>query len=210
MANAANPMGVVDFIVFVAMLLITVCIGLYHGLYKGGQTTTSQFLLANRNVFSLPVALTILASFTSPVTLLGVPAEVYINGAEYMSVVLQDFIMLPTYLQRRFGYPMRCFGSIMFICQNVLYTAIVTFTPALAIEAITGVNMEVLILITGIVCTFYTTIGGLSAVIWTDAFMAIIILGTIVIVIVTGISATGDLGYIWEVNKMANRTDLFQ
>ena len=46
--------------------------------------------------------------------------------------------------------------------------------------------------------------------IWTDAFMAVVILGTIIVVIITGTIATGDLAYVWEVNKNANRTDLFQ
>lgn len=114
------------------------------------------------------------------------------------------------YLQQRFGYPMRCFGAFMFICQNVFYTAIVMFTPALAIEAVTGFDMRLLILLTGVICTFYTTLGGLSAVIWTDAFMAVVIFGTIIVVIITGTIATGDLAYVWEVNKNANRTDLFQ
>ncbi|KAJ8031877.1 Sodium-dependent multivitamin transporter [Holothuria leucospilota] len=225
----ADTLGVLDYVVFLALLTVTVITGLYHGVYKGGQTTTKQFLLADRKVFSIPVALTIIASFTSPVTLLGVPSEVYIYGPEYMAGILNVFIMLPIimvlyapvfcglnivtsyqYLDIRYGYPMRVFGGFMFICQTVLYTAIVLFTPALAIEAVTGFDLWLLILLTGVVCTFYTSIGGLSAVIWTDAFMAIVILTTIVVLIITGTKATGDFSYIWEVNENDSRTDLFQ
>ncbi|XP_071844703.1 sodium-dependent multivitamin transporter-like isoform X1 [Apostichopus japonicus] len=228
-SRTANSLGVLDYIVFAVLLIITVVTGLYHGLYKGGQNTTKKFILADRKVFSLPVALTILASFISPITLLGVPAEIYTYGAEYIPSVLQDFIMLPTviflfapvfygldimtsyqYLDRRYGYPMRCFGAFMFLCQTTFYTAIVMFTPALAIEAVTGFNLWILILLTGIVCTFYTTIGGLRAVIWTDAFMSIVMFSTIVVLIITGTNAAGGFTYVWEINKMANRTDMFQ
>lgn len=229
MADPATTLGVLDYVVFAALLTVTVITGLYHGVYKGGQTTTRQFLLADRKVFSIPIALTIIASFVSPVTLLGVPAEVYVYGPEYVTGTLNNLIMLPIamvlyapvfyglnimtcyqYLGIRYGYSMRAFGGFMFICQTVFYTGIVLFTPALAIEAVTGFDLWLLILITGVVCTFYTSIGGLSAVIWTDVVMAIIVLTTIVLLIITGTKATGDFSYIWEVNENASRTDLFQ
>lgn len=52
--------------------------------------------------------------------------------------------------------------------------------------------------------------GGLRAVIWTDAFMAIVMFSTIVVLIITGTNAAGGFTYVWEINKMANRTDMFQ
>ena len=50
--------------------------------------------------------------------------------------------------------------------------AVVIYAPSLALEAVSGVPKEGTIIVTGLVCTFYTTLGGMKAVIWTDVFQA--------------------------------------
>ena len=54
--------------------------------------------------------------------------------------------------------------------QYILYLAVVIYAPSLALEAIAGVPLSATIITTGLVCTFYTTLGGMKAVIWTDVF----------------------------------------
>lgn len=48
-----------------------------------------SFFLADRSVFCLPIALTILASFISPITLLGFAAETYYYGGHYLLLGFQ-------------------------------------------------------------------------------------------------------------------------
>lgn len=56
----------------------------------------------------------------------------------------------------------------------ILYMAIVLYAPSLALEAITGLPLTSSILLVGLVCIFYSTIGGIKAVIITDVFQVII------------------------------------
>jgi sodium-coupled monocarboxylate transporter 8/12 len=57
----------------------------------------------------------------------------------------------------------------------VLYMGIVLYTPALTLEAVTGLPKVWAILSVGLVCTFYSTIGGLKAVLITDVFQVRIV-----------------------------------
>ena len=87
--------GIVDYAVFAVMLLLSTCIGVYHALAGGRQKTTREFLLANRSMMSLPVAISLLASFMSAITILGVPAEIYTFGTEYWFIVLSYVLLFP-------------------------------------------------------------------------------------------------------------------
>ena len=74
------------------------------------------------------------------------------------------------YLERRFTPGLRLLGCCLVSLQYTLYLAVVIYAPSLALEAIAGVPLEATIITTGLVCTFYTTLGGMKAVIWTDVF----------------------------------------
>ena len=59
------------------------------------------------------------------------------------------------------------------------------YAPALAMEKVAGLNINVGIVVVGFVCIFYTTIGGMKAVVWTDVFQVIwMVSGFLVIVTV--------------------------
>lgn len=137
----------------------------------------------------MPVAMSLTASFMSAVTVLGTPAEVYRFGAifsifaitYFFVVVLSAEVFLPVfyklgitstyeYLELRFNKCVRLCGTILFIVQTILYTGIVIYAPALALNQVTGFHLWGAVVATGVVCTFYCTLGGLKAVIWTDVF----------------------------------------
>ena len=65
---------------------------------------------------------------------------------------------------------MRIFASLSFILLSSLYLAIVVYAPSLALSQVTGLNVDLAILITFAVCIFYTSLGGIKAVIWTNVF----------------------------------------
>ena len=51
----------------------------------------------------------------------------------------------------------------------VFYMAIVVYAPALALAQVTGLNVHISVSLICFVCIFYTTLGGMKAVLWTDA-----------------------------------------
>lgn len=74
------------------------------------------------------------------------------------------------YLEKRFGFVTRLLASLAFSVQMILYMGIVHYAPALAVEAVAGIPQIWSILVVGIICLFYSTIGGIKAVIITDIF----------------------------------------
>lgn len=58
------------------MLCASAAIGIYYACTGGKQKTAGEFLLGDRQMQTFPVAMSLLASFLSSVTLLGIPAEV--------------------------------------------------------------------------------------------------------------------------------------
>ncbi|KAM6214506.1 sodium-coupled monocarboxylate transporter 1 [Rhynchocyon petersi] len=178
-----------DYLVFAAMLLISAIIGVYYAFAGGGQQTSKDFLMGGRSMTAVPVALSLTASFMSAVTVLGTPSEVYRFGAiftifaftYFLVVVVSAEVFLPVfyklgitstyeYLELRFNKFVRLCGTVLFIVQTILYTGIVIYAPALALNQVTGFNLWGAVVATGVVCTFYCTMGGLKAVIWTDVF----------------------------------------
>lgn len=79
----ARNFSVVDYIVLGSLLAISSGIGIYHACTGGKQSTTKEFLLADRNMNAFPVAMSLVASFISAITFLGTPAENYIHGCMY-------------------------------------------------------------------------------------------------------------------------------
>lgn len=51
--------------------------------------------MAERSMMSIPIAISVLASYLSAITILGVPSEVYIYGVQYWMVIWCYFITIP-------------------------------------------------------------------------------------------------------------------
>lgn len=100
----------------------------------------SEYLLGSRKMKPFPVAMSLIASYISGVTVLGTPAEIYNFGTQYWLVVVSIFIMgvtvsyvyLPVftklrvgssyeYLELRFSPTVRTIASTMFVIDEVSY-----------------------------------------------------------------------------------------
>uniref|UniRef100_A0A8D3BYU5 Solute carrier family 5 member 6 n=1 Tax=Scophthalmus maximus TaxID=52904 RepID=A0A8D3BYU5_SCOMX len=216
--------AVVDYVVFAVLLAASMGIGLYYALSGGRQRTTQEFLMADRNMRCLPVSLSLIASFQSAVAIIGVPAEIYAHGTQYwfigcaylLGLFIPAHVFIPVfyrlrvtsayqYLELRFSRAVRICGTLTFICQMVIYMGICVYTPAFALNAVTGFELWVSVLATGLVCTLYTTIGGLKAVIWTDVFQTVVMFAGQLVVIVVGVQKTGGVSEVWRKVWEGNR-----
>ncbi|XP_072166483.1 sodium-coupled monocarboxylate transporter 1-like [Diadema setosum] len=223
----AGTFGVVDYVVLAVMLGISAAIGIFYACTGGKQATAAEFLLADRKANPLAVAFSLVASYISAITVIGTPAEVYFYGSMYWifafafigaglitNAFLPVFMKLNItsaneYLQLRFGHVARLIGTIITFITSIFYMAIVIYAPALALNQVTGVNLWGCVVATGVVCTFYTTIGGMKAVIVTDVFQMLVMIAGLLAVLAKGAVELGGLGEVWRICEEGGRIDFW-
>lgn len=82
--------------------------------------------------------------------------------------------------------------------------------PALALAQVSGINLHVITCATTIICIFYTTVGGLKAVVWTDTLQFLLMIGGLVCVISLGLVDTGGLANVWNTADAGGRLIFFK
>ena len=70
-------------------------IGIYYKLSGGRQKTTQEYLLADKQMSVIPVSFSLMASFMSAITLLGVSAENYMFGTQFVVINLSYIVGTP-------------------------------------------------------------------------------------------------------------------
>ncbi|XP_027480086.1 sodium-dependent multivitamin transporter isoform X4 [Zalophus californianus] len=222
--TVTSTFSLVDYVVFVLLLVLSLAIGLYHAFRGWGRHTVGQLLMADRKMSCLPVALSLLATFQSAVAILGVPSEIYRFGTQYwflgccyfLGLLIPAHVFIPVfyrlhltsayeYLELRFNKAVRVCGTMTFIFQMVIYMGVVLYAPSLALNAVTGFDLWLSVLTLGVVCTVYTALGGLKAVIWTDVFQTLVMFLGQLVVIIVGSVKVGGLGHVWKVASQHGR-----
>nr|XP_045604126.1 sodium-coupled monocarboxylate transporter 2-like [Procambarus clarkii] len=216
----------IDYTVFGLMLGVSAFIGIFYGCF-GKKQDTKDFLVAGKSMTTFPVAMSLIASFMSAITLLGTPSEVYQFGFIYWLIIFSYMLVMPAaaylyfpvfhelqvisafeYLEKRFHRAVRWLGSLVFIIQMTLYMAIVVYAPALALAQVTGFDVYISVSLICFVCIFYTTLGGMKAVLWTDALQTVIMYGSIIFIIIKGTLDVGGFSAVWARNAESGRTQL--
>lgn len=93
---------------------------------------------------------------------------------------------------------------------QLLYIPIVMYAPALGFSQLTGISLNILIPATCCVCIFYTTLGGVKAVVWTDTVQTVMILASVITVAVIGTISVGGVVEVWNRNDATGRIDFFK
>lgn len=217
-----------DYSVLASMLIISVGIGMFYGFFSGDPKTAEDFLLGGSSMGTFPMAMSLAASFITAIELLGNPAEMYSHGTQFWMTCCAFLIVVPVasrcyvpvfmtlrltssyeYLEMRFSWTARLLASALYVLQMVLYTSVAVYAPALALSHVTGLNTYVAVTVVYLVCVFYSSQGGMKAVIMTDTFQAAVLIGSILLILGIGDHFQGGPSMIWDLNKKAERIEFF-
>ncbi|XP_075741035.1 sodium-coupled monocarboxylate transporter 1-like [Rhipicephalus microplus] len=216
---AAHTFVTLDYVVLISFLLLSAGIGVYFAWHDRRGNSNRQFLTANRQLSWLPVSMSMMASFLSAASVLGIPAEVFVRGSTFwygsisttLAILMAAFIFMPMYynmditsineyLEKRYSSrAVRKIGSILFIVHTLLYLGVALYGPSLALGSVTDLPVWSSILLNGAVCTFYTSIGGIKAVVWTDVVQVVLIYIAYIMVIGSGLHYLGGFSAMWQI-----------
>jgi SSS family solute:Na+ symporter len=174
----------VDYLVIGAYLVAITAFGSWFARY---QKTTRDYFLTDRSVPWWAICFTIVATETSTLTFIGIPAQAYTGNMTFLQLalgyiigrVLVSLLFIPAYfrgdlftsyelLQRRFGTRVKTLSAVIFLITRSLADGIRLFTTALVIAIVTQVPVTWVVIVLGAAMIVYTMRGGVSAVIWTD------------------------------------------
>ena len=189
-------MTLIDAVIVVAYLLGMLGVGMW---FMRRNKSSDDFFRGGGRLPWWVVSLSIYATLFSSITFLSIPALTYHSDCRYFFKTLGILVLVPIvirfylpffrrlnltsayeYLEVRFNLGCRLFASAAFVLFMVARTAVVAYLPSVAIAAVTGMDVNLAIVIVTLITIIYCTIGGVEAVVWSDFVQSVILIGSTV------------------------------
>ncbi len=184
-------MRFIDLTVIAVYLIGMILLGLKLG---KSNNSTEDYFLAGRSMPFFPVGLSVIATMVSAASFISGPGGSYIEGFRYFMInsnlpfvlFIAVGIFLPflynlkvtscyEYIGKRFNAAVRILCAISFLMTSIILVSTMIYGPALILYSLTGWDMKYIIGVAIVVVMFYTLMGGIRAVIWSDAIQMIIL-----------------------------------
>jgi len=181
--------------------------------------TTEGYFLGDRSFPGWLVGVSMFATSISSVTFVAYPSDAYKIAwyrmtPNYMlpvAILVATFFFLPffrrthitsayEYLEDRFGPKTRVYAACAFIIGQVMRISMILYLVAILVHEMTGLNVYVSIIVGGTITSFYTVLGGIRAVLWTDFIQAMVLwVGGLISLFVIIHDMPGGLGQIFSI-----------
>ena len=221
-------MAGLDYLIIGLYLCVIIWLG---SSFASRQTSASEYFLISRSVPWWAVCFTVVATETSTLTFIGIPAQTYAASGNLTFLQLAlgyiagrfviSAVFIPRYfarelmtsyevLHQRFGAPVRNLGSGMFLLTRSAADGIRLFATSAVVATLVGVPVWVAILVLGVAMIVYTFYGGASAVIWTDVVQMFVYLAGALIVLWFALAGLpGGLSDVWTFGESTGRFRMF-
>ena len=219
----AHSFGTTNFVVLGAYLLGMLLLGWWC---SRRVKTSRSFFIADGRLHWFIVGLSLLGTYLSALTMMALSGIAY--GAHHLTWAVQlPFLVLTAFiitrwvvvryreagtisvyefLEQRIHVSSRVLGSVMFILFSIGRTALVLYLPALAFSTVCQVDLTTTIVVMGLIITFYTVLGGIEAVVWTDAIQVCIFTFAAIYTLFAIFTRLGDANFV----EIANQYDKFK
>jgi solute:Na+ symporter, SSS family len=222
-----NQLAVVDLVVIAVYLAAIVGFGLWFARRAPGA---EEYMAAGRSLPGWAIGLSMFGSYVSSISFLANPGKAYASNwnplvfslATPIAAAIAVRWFVPFYrrtgeisayehLERRFGPWARSYAVVCFLLVQMARTGTVVYLLALAVAPLTGWPVETIIVLTGVLMTFYTLAGGIKAVVWTGVLQSVVLIaGPVICVTALLLQTPGGLGEIVQVGAEEQKFSLGQ
>ena len=156
--------------------------------------TTKEFMAAGGSLPGWAVGLSIFGTYVSSIGFLGNTGKAFggnwnswvfgltlplaaIIAVKYFVPLYRGGDSLSAYaqLENRFGPWARTYALVCYLLSQLARIGTILYLVALALAPLTGWDIRTIIVVTGLLVTFYTLVGGIEAVIWTDVVQSFVL-----------------------------------
>jgi SSS family transporter len=180
-----NYFSAADWAVIALYLIGIILLGIWFG---KDQKNTRDYFLGSKNIPWWGIGLSIVAAETSALTIIGVPGLAYGSNLALIQMIIGYVIarlilaafMVPHYLRgeiyspyellaNKFGPAARRTAGGLFLLSETLAAGVRVYVVSIPIQLMLGIDIVAALILFVTLSLVYTYIGGVKAVIWTDA-----------------------------------------
>lgn len=206
----------IDTAVLVIYLVGVLLAGLY---YSKKEMQGKEFFKGDGTIPWYVTCISIFATLLSPISFLAIPGNSYHGSWIFWWAQLGMLFAIPLtiryflpiyskleidtayhYLEKRFqSGNLRILGAVMFIIYQLGRMSIIMYLPSMALAEVTGLDVNMLIVVMGVIAIIYSYSGGLKAVLYTDFIQGTVLIVGIALSLVVMIgSIHGGWGTVWD------------
>ncbi len=186
-----------DLVVFI---VITAGNVLFGASFYFRNKTAEQFTTGGGKIPSWVVGMSIFATFVSSISFLALPGKAFMSNWNALvfsfsipvAAIIAARFFVPlyrsigsisayNYLELRFGSWARIYASTCYILTQIMRTGAILLLLAYPLNALFGWNVKTIIIVTGVLVTLYSLLGGIQAVVWTDTAQGLILIAGAVV-----------------------------
>ena len=186
-------MSILDIIIF---LFFTGGVVVFGCSFFNKKRSSEEFTSAGRSLPGWVVGMSIFATYVSSISYLAYPGKAYMSdwnafvfslsipiasyfAAKYFVPFYRSIGSVSAYsfLEERFGPWARVYASSCYLLTQVARMGSILYLLALPMNALLGWDIKMIIAVTSVAIIAYSMLGGLKAVIWTEAIQGFILIG---------------------------------
>jgi SSS family solute:Na+ symporter len=195
--------------------------------FRKSAKGTAGFVAGGGRVPGWAIGLSIFATLVSSISFLALPAKAFASNWNALvfsftvplAAIVAAAAFVPLYrnlnsvsayafLERRFGPWARMYGSACFLVMQTARSGVILYLLAILLKTLFGWSVPAIIVVVGLTTCAYSMLGGVLAVIWTDAMQSIVLIagtvlciGVLLFTMPDGLPAAA--GRIWAEGKLS-------
>lgn len=190
--NRSATFATLDYVVLMSYLIFMVILGLW---FSNKNKSTNDYFRGGQRIPWIVAGCSIFATMLSSIAYLAIPAKAYAQDWILMLANLMIPVVAPVaiylalpffrrlnitsayeYLEWRFNRSVRLLGSGLFTLFHIFRMGIVMSLAGLALASFSPIAPAQAVLLMGILCILYSTLGGIKAVVWADTLQTLVLI----------------------------------